>query len=93
MEWVKKNDELTTEYIKNNIEHNAYYEYIKAEYENSVEEEKEKIIYNIYNCYEDMFDSYYSLYTIMDSIEDYMSENRTSVAETITRDDFTIKRR
>jgi len=76
-------------FIKEEIETNDYYEKIKAEYETA--EDKDYYIYKVYNIFLDWYNGYYSVWTILDTIEDYMEENNWNFEETISYEDFTIK--
>lgn len=93
-EWFLKNDKLKFEFVKNNILHNNYYEFINKEYKKANKEEKCELINTILKCFDDYFSGYYSIYTIMDSIESYLREYKKlkfSVADVIEQEDFEIK--
>lgn len=85
--WTTKNDKLIKDFIINNIENNDYYTNIKKEYDNS--KDKEQIINDILYCFESMFNTYYSIYTILDSIEQNMYN--TTIRQTIEDENFEIK--
>lgn len=91
MEWFEKNDELKREFVKNNVANNEYYENIRNEYNTT--DNKDDFVEEIMYCYEDQFDCYYSLYAVMDSIEEYMREHSTNIKQTIKSEDFMIKDR
>lgn len=91
MEWFLKNYELKYEFVKNNIENNEYYENIRKEYNSTGN--KDDIIEDVLYCYEDLFDSYYSLYVIMDSIEEYIQVNGGKVKDAVHNDNFAVKDR
>lgn len=91
--WFAKNDNLKYEFVKNNIENNDYYEYIRGQY-NRADADKDDIIKDILYCYDDIYNGYYSLYTIMDSIEEYARDNNAqdnSIIEIIESADFMLK--
>lgn len=88
--WFLDNDRLKEEFVKNNIENNEYYEYIREQYNKN----KEDTIRDILYCYDDIYQSYYSLYTIMDSIEDYARENKLQdidIDTIINAEDFMLR--
>ena len=91
--WFIKNDELKQEFVRNNIENNDYYEQMRAEYDGK-NADKQQIINNILYCFDDIFDGYYSIYTIMDSIENYLREHKRkhyTIEQAIDAEDFYIK--
>lgn len=92
IDYIIENENLMKNFIKNNILNNNYYENIKKIYENANNDEKTTIILEILDCFEN-FNSYYSLYTIMDSIEDCLNEHKNikSIQDIIESDYFTIK--
>ena len=90
-EWFLKNDKLKYEFVKKKIENNEYYEQIRNEYNST--ENKDDIIEDVLYCYEDLFDSYYSLYVIMDSIEEYIQVNGGKVKDAVHNDNFAVKDR
>ena len=83
-DWTTRANELAREFIKLQIENNDYYENIKKAYE------KDKTCVNdILNCWDDY--GSYSIYKIMDSIEDYMANNNIkNVNDVIYDEDFYI---
>lgn len=66
--WTMKANKLTKEFIKLQIENNDYYKNIKKAYEKD-----ETCVDDIFSCWDDY--GCYSIYKIMDSIENYMAEN------------------
>lgn len=93
-EWFLKNDKLKFEFVKNNILHNNYYEFINKEYKKANKEDKKQLINTILKCFDDIFNGYFSIYTIMDSVESYLREYKKlkfSVADVIEQEDFEIK--
>ena len=89
--WTRLNDNLLFEFVKNNIENNGYYEYLRTEYLKN--DDKKCFINTIIHCFEN-FDCYYSLYIIMDSIEDYAQNNKLKdidICDIINAEDFEIK--
>lgn len=80
--------QLIKAFILYNIQHNAYYEYIADIYHNSTDDTIELI----YDCFEN-YDCYYSIYTIMDSIEDFIETHKNihSLNQVIYDIDFEIK--
>ena len=89
---MKDNDTLIKEFIEHNIHNNAYYEYIKQMYD--LADDQEDFIDTILECF-NMYDAYYSIYTILDSIEDYLeSENAyDTIEQVIYAEDFKLKSR
>lgn len=77
------------EFIREEIETNDYYEKIREEYTES--EDKNYYVYKVYNIFLNWYNGYYSVWTILDTIEDYMEENDWTFEETINYEDFTIK--
>ena len=89
--WFTKNYNLKYEFVKNNIENNDYYEYIRGQY-NKEDADKDDIINDILHCFDDIYNGYYSIYIIMDSIEEYLETHKNSTIEQAVADkDFTIK--
>lgn len=72
-DWWALNNNMIRGIIKNNIENNDYYEKIKIEYFTA--KDKQDVISAIFRVYDDDYNAYFSIYTIMDSIEDTMEEN------------------
>ena len=64
--WTMKANELAREFIKLQIENNDYYYYIKKS------NEKENCVNDIFNLYEEH--NCFSIYKIMDSIENFMTD-------------------
>lgn len=89
MEWFLKNYELKYEFVKNNIENNEYYENIRKEYNST--NNKDDIIEDVLYCYDDLFEGYYSLYTILDSIEEYITDNKTTLRQAVNDENFMVK--
>lgn len=89
MGWTQELRELERKTIKLLLEENNYYERMKLDYEKS---NKEAIISEIMNCYQESFNCYYSIYAIMDSIEEYMEQhNEPSIIEAINSNEFMVK--
>ena len=90
MNWTSKSNELEYEWVKNQIENNSYYENIRKFYHKAQKKDL-SCISDILECWE-WFDFYYSLYTIMNSIEDYMEEKGgKTIEEVIMAPDFEIR--
>lgn len=87
-----KNNEMIKSFIKNNILNNYYYENIKKLFDFA--DDKDDFVDTIFNCFE-QFDTYYSIYTIMDSIEDYIEKTQMydRIEQIIYAEDFEIKNR
>lgn len=92
IDYAITNDELIKKFIKNNILNNAYYEEIKKMYDFA--DDKDDFVDTIFNCFE-QFDTYYSIYIIMDSIEDYIEKTQMydTIEQIIYAEDFEIKNR
>jgi len=91
-DWSGANNELEYQFIKNNIENNDYYEIMRKEYSKHNEVEKDSITREIRYCYKYMFDCYYSIYTIMNTIEEYLQNHKKmTISEAIHQYDFEIK--
>lgn len=91
--WFTKNDNLKYEFVKNNIENDDYYKYIRRQY-NKEDADKDSIIKDILYCVDNIYNGYYSIYTIMDSIEEYARDNNAqdnSITEIIESADFMLK--
>lgn len=85
--WTYKCDELCFEFIRINLENNSYYEQLRKAYK----KDKETTIRAIFKCYEN-FSNYYSLYTIMDSMEDFLAEHKkVKIYDVAENEDFEIK--
>ena len=83
--WVKRVNELEDEWVKLQIQHNGWYEKIKEDFKNN-----ESIVWSIRKLW--TYYQEYSLYTIMDSIEEFMEEHKIkSVDKAISHKDFEIK--
>lgn len=89
MSWFDEIQQMEMDIIVMQLEKNGYYELMKKDYQQS--KDKPEIVEEIYNLYEG-FNCYYSIYTIMDSIEEGMRNyNKSSIIDTIKNDEFTIK--
>ena len=79
--------ELIKNFILHNILHNDYYEHIKYIYETT-----ENAVNEIYECF-DNYNCYYSIYTIMDSIENFIAIHKDiyTIRQVIDNEDFEIK--
>lgn len=82
---------LIKEFIKQLIENNDYYEHIKNEYDRN--ENKQYYIDRIYLIFAYWFDSYYSVYTIMDTIEEDMQNNGKTFKQVAESETMEIKSR
>ena len=91
IDYAIENDKLIKNFIRNNILNNAYYEYIKDMYD--LADNQDDFVETIFNCFE-MYGAYYSIYTIMDSIEDYIEETQKykTIEQIICAEDFEIKK-
>lgn len=90
MGWTQDLRNMERETIKILLEENGYYSNMRADYQNT--ENKDAIINEIMNCYLESYNAYYSIYTIMDSIEDYIEQcDEVSIIEAINSNDFMIK--
>ena len=86
-----KNDKYKYLFIKNNILHNDYYRFIRKLYRKADADGKENIIQQILEAFEG-FNCFYSLYTIMDTIERYMrGKDYASIDEVVNDPEFEIK--
>lgn len=91
-DWTNTNDELICELIENNILHNDYYEKIKLEYFTAKDNNtRRQIVAEIFDCYDNYFGAYYSVFCVMDSIEEYLREHDTSIFKVLEDENFTIK--
>ena len=77
------------DFIRDEIEFNSYYEKIRKEYQKA--KDKDYYIYKVYDIFLNWYNGYFSIWTILDTIEDYMEENKWTFEKTINYDDFTIK--
>lgn len=82
---------LIKEFIKQLIENNDYYEHIKNEYDRN--EYKQYYIDRIYFIFAEWFNSYYSIYTIMDTIEEDMRYNGKTFRNVAENEEMEIKSR
>ena len=80
---------LIKEFIKQLIENNDYYEHIKNEYDRN--ENKQYYIDRIYFVFAEWFGSYYSVYTIMDTIEEDMQNNGKTFKQVAESETMEIK--
>ena len=86
-----KSIRVGSEFFHDLIENNDYYEYIRGQY-NKEDADKDDIINDILHCFDDIYNGYYSIYIIMDSIEEYLETHKNSTIEQAVADkDFTIK--
>ena len=90
MSWTQDLRNMERETIRILLENNGYYENMRKDYQNA--RNKETIINEIMDCYLEGFNAYYSIYAIMDSIEDYMEQcDEVSIIEAINSNEFMIK--
>lgn len=90
MGWTQDLRNMERETIRILLEKNSYFENMRKDYQKT--ENKDAIINEIMNCYLEGFNAYYSIYAIMDSIEDYMEQcDEVSIIEAINSNDFMIK--
>lgn len=89
---ILRNTKYLSQFIKNNLLHNDYYTILGKLYRKAKGDEKNDIIGQILDAYND-FNSYFSIYTIMDTIEDYMqaNPNYTNIDNVVNAEDFEIK--
>lgn len=89
---ILRNTKYLSQFIRNNLLHNDYYTILGKMYRKAKSDAKDDIIGQILDAYEN-FNSYFSMYTIMDTIEEYMQthENYTNIYDVINADDFEIK--
>lgn len=83
-----KNTNHIKEQIKQEIENNSYYKNIRKDY---LESEDKDHIGRIYNIYLNWYNAEYSIYKIMDTIEDYMAKNGDSFEDVVNYEDFELK--
>lgn len=86
-----KETEMIKAFIKYEIENNDYYSTIKETMEDYDTQ-------RIYNVFMDYFNGYYSIWTILDTIEDYLMQDKENgtqrtIQEIVDSEDFTIKDR
>ena len=91
MDYLERLRNITREFVELQLKNNSYYELIREEYNLSSVERQNEIIDRIIDCWEGFYESYYSIYTIMDSIEDYMSMNNCSLDNALDSEYFEIK--
>lgn len=85
------NNDLIFKFIKNNILFNDFYFLIKKEYTNATKQQKREIINNIIDAFK-MFDCYYSIYAVMDTIENELEKDDKATIENIINNEyFSIK--
>lgn len=90
MGWAQDLRDMERETIRVLLEKNGYFENMRKDYQKT--ENKEAIISEIMDCYLESYNAYYSIYAIMDSIEDYMEQcDEVSIIEAINSNDFMIK--
>ena len=88
---MKQTNNLIDKFIKQEIETNSYYENIKAEYDKS--DDKDYYIETIHEIFLDWYNGYFSIWAVMDTIEDKMEETGKIFQEVVLDEDFTIKDR
>ena len=89
--WIELEvDEKTC--IRTILENSGYYELIRKEYNNTNRIRKNKMVDEIYRLYSDCYEHYYSYYTIMDSIEDFMNKKNCSFEDAVNSNEFDIRR-
>ena len=88
MDWIKRTNELIYEYITLIIENASYYTKLKELYDTNKD-----IVYDIAKIWEDYYDSYYSIYVIMDSVEEYLEKHDgiTDIVRATYNNDFSIR--
>lgn len=89
--WTQKLNELEKEYVIMLLENNSYYELMRKEYTMATTEQKAELVDRILVAYNGFYEAYFSIYAIMDSIEDFMSAKKCSIIEAIDSEDFIIK--
>ena len=89
MEKWKSDREMLGDFIKKQIEENDYYEKIREEYSKSNLEKQKDMEHKVYTIFMDWYNGYYSVWTILDTIEDYMES--MTFDEVMDYEDFTIK--
>lgn len=88
--YIDNAHELESEWVKLQIMNNDYYEKIREYYRKALVADL-SCVSDILECWE-WFDCYYSLYTIMDSIEEYMQrKGAKTIEDAIYAPDFRIK--
>lgn len=80
---------LIRAFIKELIENNNYYERIRKEYSQS--EDKNYYIDKIQTIFEEWFNAYFSIYTIMNTIEDYMNVSNRTFKEIVEDEEFILR--
>lgn len=86
-------EKMIKDFIKYLVENNDYYELVKIEY--GKDDDENYYINTIYKLYKN-FNAYYSIYTILDTIEDYLQEDKKNnicrnIYEIIDDEDFEIR--
>ena len=81
MYWSIKADELVKEFIELQINYNDYYGHIKKAYDKDT-----YCINTIFKCWNNFADVY-SIYKVMDSIENFMEEYKVDSVEKVVEDD------
>ena len=89
--WTQRLNELEKEYVITLLENNSYYELMRNEYNSATKDDKEEIVERVLVAYNGFYESYFSIYAIMDSIEDFMKEKNCSIIEAIDDEDFVVK--
>lgn len=89
---ILKNNTYIKKIIKNNILHNSYYETLRKWYKKAKGDEKLELINQVFNAYDRNFGGYYSIYIIMNAIEEYLQENKDceSIYDALDDDEFEI---
>lgn len=88
--YTQQNQKYMQNFVKNNILYNSYYENVKEIYKNT--QQKGNIISLILKCFYD-YDCYFSLFTIMNSIEEFLTENENikTIEDVLQSKNFDIK--
>jgi len=91
-ELLLRNNNYIKKIIKNNILHNDYYETLRKWYKKAKGDEKDYIIRQVFDAYEESFGAYYSIYIIMNAIEEVLQnhDEYTTVDEALEDEDFDI---
>lgn len=86
---MMRRDDYIKGFIQYNIETNDYYEDIKDMYDKV--EDKNYFVKRILKCF-DRFNSYYSIYVILDSIVAFMNEHEDirDIDDIIDHEDFDL---
>jgi hypothetical protein len=89
---LMNNYKIIKDFIINNLEYNAYYENLKHIYDFA--DDKTQVVDDIITCFNN-YDCYYSIYTIMDSLEEFINDNPIydTLEQYMYNEEFCIKER